>query len=232
MTETGQPGEGWWLASDGNWYPLRSLNQSCGVLSLRLLLSVLLLALAGCGTDSGIGGDGTVVSGDVGDRLGIEMSPFQAAILADGVVTSGEYEKAVFAAVECLRAKGLLVHEPRWEDGDRRISYEIESSFSVNATQEEQEAIRDAVNDASFDCSSEYEAFVAEKWQNQEIPNEDERLQLTGGFVACLADAGIDDLAANPSYEDILELLDKEVEGVDACTEAFSRLFIIPTGSS
>jgi hypothetical protein len=24
MTETGQPGEGWWLASDGNWYPPES----------------------------------------------------------------------------------------------------------------------------------------------------------------------------------------------------------------
>ena len=223
------------------------MSKAPGILLRLTLVSILGLVLAGCNTDPGIREVSAPVSG-VGERQGIEITRSQAAILDDGVVTAGEYEKAVFDAAECLRAKGLIVHEPRWENVDEMKVYEIQGSpIPIDASAEEIEAQDRFVTGAIRECWIEHEAFVAEAWQNQEIPSEAERSQLVDGLVACLRRAGVKDLPASPSYEYVLGLLADESLDVDtsgdevasenfntvlrqatACIELHSRLFIIP----
>lgn len=131
-------------------------------------------------------GDGTAVTravfedGPAGPGRVVEagnVSDAQAAALADGYVTRGEYESAVNAAFECIKDSGREVKRaPYWDATGTRLEYEFWAGPSDGADQ---------------DCQDEHSLLVDISWTVQNQPSD---AQLGAAIVAlreCLVARGV-----------------------------------------
>ena len=163
----------------------------------RRIVAALLcgVVVAGCATTSPVVSSSTLPEG---------LPPFQREILADGVVTFAEYERAVFRTVQCIRELGYHVDGPKL--GARGVFYEYWVTVGPAGSE--------ATSEAQDRCDAEYLAWVDFAWAKEneltgaELEAELERLG------TCLREAGVE-VPAEATVDDFIELVD----GVD--DEAF-----------
>lgn len=151
-------------------------------------------------TDGILGGSGpseTSAPTRVPDSRGLA---FQEAILSDGVVTFAEYERAVFAEVDCLERLGLVVRGPAtWPDGpvlnisvgaDPRLEYTF--VYLGDLTAETDVAAQGCQYDWSWD--------VTLRWQEQNQPTERQAAQWFQSAIDCGLAHGV--VFSNPPKEE------------------------------
>ena len=174
------------------------------------------------------------------------LSEFQREILADGVVTYAEYEKAVSAEYECVkdvypnRTMGPI------EPTRGQLAYTVETSFDEDMSAKEIAA----VDAADFKCRETYLEPVASKWASQDVPDADEREKMRPEVMACFAAAGLavdasttDEQFQSASEAYVTSIQNEDVEpsgeteakmeALQACQEKHYRFFtFIPEKSN
>lgn len=123
---------------------------------------VLLLALTACGSDGG--GSGTPELPPYVVAVWEDASEFQQEILADGTVTPEEYERAVFAALQCLDDAGILHSQPVLDASGVRAP---KWRFTIGPYPPGAQGIAD-------ECQSYYLTAITGVWSAQEAPTEAE----------------------------------------------------------
>ncbi|MGK2965104.1 MAG: hypothetical protein ACSLFM_05815 [Tepidiformaceae bacterium] len=104
----------------------------------------------------------------------------QRDILSDGVVTEAEYERAVFATIQCLDEAGIPHTDPEWKEGlDRRTLGFVIGPYTAGMDPE------------TYDrCYNEFQREVDSAWATQNAPTEDERQEREAVAVACVQERG------------------------------------------
>lgn len=107
----------------------------------------------------------------------------QAAILADGVVTFDEYERAVLATMTCMEDRGLDVEGPH--RSERRCVPFVDFAFGgAEADLAEADAIQEA-------CALDHVSAVADTYAYQDRPSSEELTRQQELVVECLGRIGI-----------------------------------------
>lgn len=119
------------------------------------------------------------------DSLRQNLSDSQRAILADGFVTSSEYEGSVAKTVACLRDAGLeIVDGPRRQKGGKFITfgYSAGSIPDPGGTR---------VRDTYQRCYREFEDAVDHVWAYQNRPTQEAVLAAREALITCLRAANV-----------------------------------------
>jgi hypothetical protein len=128
-----------------------------------------------------------------------QVSAFQEEILADDVVTFEEYERAAFAATDCMKAAGVDVRGPFLESEAYLLGYflylrgEIDKSklygWAIAAPTEEAAAAADVIRES---CRAEYFHHVDALYRYLNQATVEEIDAYYEELVACLKRAGVD----------------------------------------
>lgn len=102
-------------------------------------------------------------------------SDFQSEILVDGEVSRTEYERAVFATVNCLTDAGVATAGPMWTQDGRYLLYTFTSGENGAAV---------VANDR---CSNEYLSEVQPAYAQQVEPSE----EAVSMYATCLRSQGV-----------------------------------------
>lgn len=165
------------------------------------------LLFGACGPDAM-----TAADGSTGPIRTSDVSEFQAEILRDGLVDPAEYERAVYATVECLRDAGVVVSDPAWTPDGRFFMYTYLS--------EEPNGPAVVANDT---CFALYLSEVQTVHTEQTKPTEEELRVQAAEYAACLRSEGV--LEA----EDGMTVQELQVLAADAASspECISPLAIV-----
>ena len=197
----------------------------------------LLSVFAACSSgDPGVADGPPAVGDPIAERIGAEPSAFQLLILHDDIVTAAEYEQAVLANIACLEQSGLEVLGPERRQETNELEFTIRTRTAPGLSTEEEAKAVARWDEAIRYCWIEYEAFVADKWNSQSVPNPDERRVLVESLVVCIRATGAE-VSNNPSFDTIGELVilegeragEEGVTPIAQCVESHIRLFMIPT---
>ena len=148
-------------------------------------------------------------------------------MLADGVVTFAEYERATVAEIDCITEAlpSVKVDGPRATQSDHpTLEYTLEVVGDVPATEEAN------FEEAQAECHTRYLSDVGAVWATQDIPSEEERKSLLGDLRDCLVGAGVD-LPENAELDDVADALDTSGSGsggVVACIEKYGSVLVAP----
>jgi len=117
------------------------------------------------------------------------LSAFQREMLEDGEVTFDEYERAVLAAMQCLRDAGIRTAGPDLVDG-RFYTFDFAEGDDPART-----------DDVLAGCEEEYLSEVEWAWSEaSRTPQDDERHeQFYGGVADCLRRNGVDIEDSSPA---------------------------------
>jgi hypothetical protein len=140
----------------------------------------------------------TAVGGSITDG-------FQAEILADGVVTASEYERAALATKTCVEDEG-------WETGELEVGLDgFTLTFTVNwptASDAAQEAALSDDASGSFGrCANDFLDHVEIAYATAQVPTGSERIQMFRDLTDCLAKAGIPDVPTGITDEELAVIL-------------------------
>ena len=129
----------------------------------------------------------------------------QVEILADGVITASEYERAVLATQECVEQVG-------WKTDDLELGIDgFTLSFAVVWTTDK-DALREAqlsfeADEAFTRCAGDYLDQVEVAYIESQAPTGSERVEKERGLVSCLVAAGIRDVPIGVTEEDLIDIL-------------------------
>lgn len=158
---------------------------------------------------------------------------FQGEILADGEVTTAEYERAVFATQDCVEAKG-------WRTGDLEVGLDGHTlSFAViwpTASDPDREhELSDTAASAFEECASELLDQVEVAYMQSQRPVGRERFEMGQQLVACLQSAGIDGVPVGVTEAELVETIVAHERGLEdppvdpwLCRERYITLFADP----
>ncbi len=153
-----------------------------------------------------------------------EPSPFQEAIIADGVITEAEYLGAVQAAADCMTDRGWEVSEPeRRLDG---VTYAFATGSSAAASESQQD--RSDRNERDFnECAAGTIDPLEMAYFDLNLYTGAERSAAYGDLADCLQDSGVDGEVDGRSREEISILLQDSAASDAAylCLERAARLF-------
>lgn len=154
-------------------------------------------------------------------------SEFQKPMLADGVVTYAEYERAALAEIDCIKKAlpGVRVDGPHATQGDHPIlEYTLEVVGDVPVDEETR------FEESQAKCHRTYLSDVGSVWAIEDVPSEEERKALLVDLGACLSRAGLD-LPEKTELDDISDALDDAGEMSDeagACMEQHGSVLVAP----
>lgn len=199
---------------------------------IALTAAALLVALAGCSggskgppsslaTDDGITPFAQLIAqmpGGSGDTSSIIAAApvFERDILADGKVTFDEYQKAVFATVQCAKAHGIVyLNDPTLGPG-KKFTY----LMSFGQTADEAQSLHKAY-DA---CYQQYQYLIDIAWTIENKPTQETLNKATSTFASCLRDAGVT-LPDSPSTADFRTAQASHPDVFNACSTTVSKQF-------
>lgn len=170
------------------------------------------------------------------EQMMSQVSSYQQEILADGVVSAAEYEGAVLATKACIeeRAPSIEVSapEPRM-DG---ITFGISMGWNAGGDAARDAGLAEQAQDSYNACAGEFHEGVEQVYYQQNLPSEEERLQILTELVACLRDAGVSSVSDAPSISEVYEALDASAAGAQdagaACLPAHELAFAQPVDPS
>ena len=108
---------------------------------------------------------------------------FEQELLADGVVTDAEMERAAFAFEECVRALGI--------EAKVDIDPEGAGTVTVALSAASEEAV-DSVRPQIDTCRAQYLEAAEEAWLLARAPSAREEAEFYGTIAACLRQQGIE----------------------------------------
>ncbi len=160
----------------------------------------------------------------------VEVSPFAASLIGDGVVTRDEIEQARAATIECFSAEGMTATFAAVND---RLSTMRVDSGAPRAG-ESQEAADRRWNDAAVRCLHDFLQPVDQVWLRTTAPSEEQMRQSFRELQACAGDVGV--TVAAPTPADLTELArlteDKSVdEGTRAALETCLSTYSVATAT-
>lgn len=173
-----------------------------------IVTAALVIAVGGCSPQAGSediragpSGDELVrqvlaepLPGDPGPDLG--GLTLQRSILADGVVTFDQYERAMSAAAECIRSEGFTVRFP----GDSRVlivGIDPAMLLTIEVSNVEEDELLEEIE---MQCRSQWSWWVEEVWQRQLTPSEEERQRALESALECGRQHGMS--IAEPPHRD------------------------------
>ncbi|MDR0504981.1 MAG: hypothetical protein LBG70_04140 [Bifidobacteriaceae bacterium] len=163
------------------------------------------------------------------DSIKATTSAFQAAILADGVVTNAEYESAVMANWQCVKDAGFEPDEPQWNGNN------FEFGITVISQNEEAAEVNSTKQLAVWErCNTEYTNDVGDVWASQAVLSDSERDKMRPDVVACLRNHGLE-LPEDSDYAEIgaaLATLDQSGQtAAMECMQQYEEFFrTLPEG--
>ncbi len=171
---------------------------------------VIALVCSACGSSST---DSTGASGSLPPGVGSE---FQREILADGLVTQAEYERAFDAVVNCMTSQGLVVFGPTPMMADRYLAY----------------AVREGPQSESImrTCEEEFlDPYINHAWVTQRTPTGAAAENARIDYRDCVRAAGVE-LADDADYYQIEEAAKEPLNPrTQSCIERYSTTtFILP----
>lgn len=156
-------------------------------------------------------------AGDLGSVL-TKAPTFQRNILADGKVTFDEYQRSVFATVQCAKSHGITFVENPVLGPGKKYAYQM----SLGTTDGE----RDTLKKAFDTCYQQYENLVDIGWTMENKPSQETVNHATVAFAACLQQAGVS-LPEIPAESDFLAAQTSSPAEFSACSDAVSKKFDI-----
>ena len=157
--------------------------------------------------------------------LAAQTSGYQRQALADGVVTFAEYERAVLATIDCLKAGGLTVEGPTPRNNGRLLD------FSFGAERKPGESPADAdtrILQISNKCDDEFRLDIDKVWTQQNLLTPAQRDVQRAQLIECLRDAG-SDIAVDADEEEVFKaaIEDRDSEGVRECRQRYPDFFLL-----
>ena len=187
-----------------------------------LLLGALLPMLASCGTSTAGKGSATLTpfsdSMRPSSSSAIARAPaFQKAILQDGTVTFDEYQKSVFATIQCAKDHGAkILTGPTLGPGKKYVyTYAMGDGASADSGQA-----------AYMDCFNQYENLIDIAWTYETKPTQEQSNKARAALITCLQQAGLT-VPGSPAPSDFLAISRAHVTEFDACSQAVSKQFDI-----
>lgn len=128
-----------------------------------------------------------------GDReLANVASEFQRPLLEDGELTFPEYERAIFATVDCVEGQGLKVNGPVLTAMDTYY-------FEVSGDRDPTAALQA--------CEEQYSSLVSRLWQTNAKAPESLLQEARDALSRCLRDKGVEGLPEQPGPGEISRVL-------------------------
>ncbi|MGH8873743.1 MAG: hypothetical protein ACRDVM_00600 [Acidimicrobiia bacterium] len=121
--------------------------------------------------------------------LAERTSPFQREILADGVVTEAEYERAMLTSRECVEQKGWRVGE--LDAGLNGFTLQFDMIWQTRDDPAEDARLSDEATKAFDDCMNHFHFDVEQVFIQQHVPTGAEQQAQVAEAIACLARAGL-----------------------------------------
>ncbi len=107
-------------------------------------------------------------------------------MLSDGKVDADEYERAVYAARDCVVKQGFAPETPKWQRGELLFGVSMTAPTDADLV-----ALNAKYDAALHECMAEYAGDVAKVWVNQMLLTKDARDAMRPDVIACLVAAGI-----------------------------------------
>lgn len=171
------------------------------VKGLRLSLVTVMIVGVGCAPAAGPNAES--VSQRLASLYAGETTDFQRELLADLQVTREEYERAVFATLDCIRDRvpGLGVEGPFLRPNGVTMSYDL-----VSTTGNDPDALaeHDRLVALADSCSVEFLSNVEAVWLEQNIPTGSIRSEMRQAFIDCATGAGLTGLTNDMEYPEVL----------------------------
>lgn len=154
-----------------------------------ILMTAVLATLAAAGCNSGTP-DGMPESVRAYYQ---DANQYQREILADGAVTLGEYEGALYATKSCIEAEtdGLVEVTDPFPSPDG-VGLELNLNWTTGETDAEEERISAIAREAAFSCSSEYSDFVEQAYLETHVLSESEIEADKAALLVCLRESGFE----------------------------------------
>ncbi|MFD4960397.1 hypothetical protein [Microbacterium sp. NPDC058389] len=162
---------------------------------ITALSAILALSLAGCAETAP---DPAPQELDL-EAVLAATSDYQKPLIADGVVTSAEYEKALLARRDCVEAAGAVPGEI-YEIGNNELTFDYEYSYSSDEDKQNTQVLADA-------CIGEYFREVGAVWAYQQLLTPAERDKEQPTVLACMDGAGHADLSEDATAADMVEAI-------------------------
>jgi hypothetical protein len=176
------------------------------------LLVAALLTLAACAqSGDGVAPSNTALRSD--NPWGIvapDVPTFQLEILSDNELSRGEYDRAVFAMIECMRSAGIWVSDPVYEFGQYSFVYGGNQSLEA----------QDAAEAKYDECYAEYVEIVDWAWFEQNRPSEEEVQLIRDRIGSCLRGKGFE-ISQHPSNVEIGSVLELGGMAARDCMESY-----------
>ncbi len=177
------------------------------------------LAVGGCGSGSEeMDSNGLAPVSTVPFGGGEE---FQDALLADGVVTEAELERAIRTYLACVVDSGIEVFGPVWESKRRRMLYGVQVGFDT------------AKQDRNMECFDEFAVRVDQTYQlahNFDWPGMEEDVE---SFRLCLVAAGFEEFEQSMGPEELKAMVARigfSRFGVDTDGKELAEFYEAPGG--
>lgn len=161
-----------------------------------LVVVVLFLASGACqGRDGGaeagapaappsVSGDSTPTEVTLPSLPAGDGETFQKGLLQDGI-TEAEYERAVFATLQCLVDGGGAYFSLQWVEHDGARTLQFGASGLPGFEPGDGPSLYD-------ECWAEWSRAVEAQWSTQNEPSEAEQQAMEEAWVACVRSAGFD----------------------------------------
>jgi hypothetical protein len=133
------------------------------------------------------------------DRSGRAL---QTEIFADGVVTASEYERAMRAAVECMRAQGFDVEGPlRYPDGPLAVEPGLDPTIRLSVRARVRSDPADRYGEVNATCQAQWSYAVEQIYLRQFQPTEAEVQAWLDRAWSCAREKGMS-ISSPPTEED------------------------------
>ncbi len=150
-------------------------------IGLTTLVTLVMLAASACAPPTD---DTALRSG----RLAGNSTGFQREILADGIVTRAEYERAIAATIACMQQQGLAVTGPLEINAGRFLGYVV----GLGPDEGPGGAPSDTFESVQTLCEATYLDGIAAAWIVQQQPTGSEAEAVRIDYVECLRERGLD----------------------------------------
>jgi hypothetical protein len=129
---------------------------------------------------------------------GVTTSHYQLMVLGDNQVTRAEYEASVAAVVDCVRAEGIWVSNPIYEDG--------QLGFIMGGTESTEEM--DAIDLVYDRCYAQFQDTVDAAWMLDNY-SEEEAQETRDEIGTCLRFRGFE-ISEHPTHQEVITVIFEE----------------------
>ena len=202
---------------------MKRINDSTALALVAAILAFVSMACGGAHGEEARPASETAASADDEVKLSSSVKAFVESVASeytrplvdDGVVTFAEYEKSLFAMLQCLGEAGVYPDQPPVLDASRHYSYGLVIPSND----------KDQADKAIASCRSYYFEAVQRAWGTYKPPGFDELLAQARDTVgSCASNAGIE-VERPVSHAEMVELLRKEDPRFLTCVSQAQQSF-------